>query len=92
MRVAFTITRNSIYSRIHPRDLLGRRHTPCVRMAGEQQPVPGTLKDGLKDGWFTELSTMWPGQGMSFKVNDVIHTDRSDFQVRLHAHARGGMD
>ena len=46
--------------------------------------VPGTLKEGLnvaKDGWFTELSTMWPGQGMSFKVNEVVHTARSDFQV-----------
>lgn len=53
-------------------------------MAGEQQPIPGTLKDGLKDGWFTELSTMWPGQGMSFKVNEVVHTARSDFQVGLH--------
>lgn len=60
-----------------------QRH--CAAMSGEQQPVPGTLKDGLKDGWFTELSTMWPGQGMSFKVNEVIHTARSDFQVRPHA-------
>jgi hypothetical protein len=50
-----------------------------------EQPVPGTLKDGLKDGWFTELSTMWPGQGMSFKVNEVVHTATSDFQVRWHA-------
>jgi hypothetical protein len=50
------------------------------------QPVPGTLKDGLKDGWFTELSTMWPGQGMSFKVNEVVHTARSDFQVRPVLH------
>ncbi len=34
----------------------------------EQKPQPGTLEDGLgvvKDGWFTELSTMWPGQGLS---------------------------
>lgn len=52
-------------------------------MAQQQQAVPGTLKEGMKDGWFTELSTMWPGQGMSFKVNEVIHTARSDFQVRL---------
>ncbi|MEO2193681.1 MAG: hypothetical protein ABGY24_14645 [bacterium] len=47
-----------------------------------QDAVPGTLQQGLKDGWFTELSSMWPGQGMSFKVNEVVHTDRSDFQVR----------
>ena len=24
---------------------------------------------------------MWPGQGMSFKVNEIVHTARSDFQV-----------
>lgn len=53
------------------------------RMASNaQDAVPGTLQQGLKDGWFTELSSMWPGQGMSFKVNEVVHTDRSDFQVR----------
>jgi spermidine synthase len=46
-----------------------------------QDAVPGTLQQGLKDGWFTELSSMWPGQGMSFKVNEVVHTARSDFQV-----------
>jgi len=46
--------------------------------------APGTFKQGLetsKDGWFTELSTMWPGQGMSFKVGEVLFTGRSDFQV-----------
>ena len=53
-----------------------------------QDAVPGTLQQGLKDGWFTELSSMWPGQGMSFKVNEVLHTVRSDFQVCA---ARGGM-
>lgn len=45
-----------------------------------QDAVPGTLQQGLKDGWFTELSSMWPGQGMSFKVNEVLHTARSDLQ------------
>lgn len=55
----------------------------AAAMADAQKP--GTLQDGLKDGWFTELSSMWPGQGMSFKVNEVIHTARSDFQVRSHA-------
>ena len=47
-------------------------------------PAPGTFKQGLetsKEGWFTELSTMWPGQGMSFKVEEVLFTGRSDFQV-----------
>lgn len=38
--------------------------------------------DVAKGGWFTELSTMWPGQGLSLKVEEVIFKGRSDFQVR----------
>lgn len=38
--------------------------------------------DVVKGGWFTELSTMWPGQGMSLKVKDVLFRGKSDFQVR----------
>lgn len=56
-------------------------------MAEQQQeakPQPGTLDDGLgvvKDGWFTELSTMWPGQGLSLEVDEVMFRGRSKFQV-----------
>ena len=56
-------------------------------MADQQQgakPEPGTLDDGLgvvKDGWFTELSTMWPGQGLSLEVDEVMFRGRSKFQV-----------
>lgn len=56
-------------------------------MAEQQQgakPEPGTLDDGLgvvKDGWFTELSTMWPGQGLSLEVDEVMFRGRSKFQV-----------
>ena len=35
-----------------------------------------------KGGWFTELSTMWPGQGLSLKVDEILFQDRSKFQVR----------
>jgi len=35
---------------------------------------------GIKDGWFTELSPMWPGMGMSLKVEEVLFTGRSQFQ------------
>lgn len=50
----------------------------------EQKPAPGTLEDGLgvvKDGWFTELSTMWPGQGLSLEVEEVLFRGRSKFQA-----------
>ena len=43
--------------------------------------VPGTFESQLKDGWFSELSSLWPGQGMSLKIDEVIFTGRSDFQV-----------
>lgn len=44
--------------------------------------APGNFESQTKDGWFTELSTMWPGQGMSLKIDEVIFKGRSDFQVR----------
>lgn len=34
-----------------------------------------------KEGWFTELSTMWPGQGLSLEVENVIYQGKSKFQV-----------
>lgn len=44
---------------------------------------PGKMDDGMdvvKGGWFTELSSMWPGQGLSFKVDEVLFRERSKFQ------------
>ncbi len=43
------------------------------------------LAQGMKDGWFTEYSTMWPGMGMSLKVEEILLQKRSDFQVRTQA-------
>ena len=42
------------------------------------------MDDGLnvvKQGWFTELSSMWPGQGLSLEVKDILFRQRSKFQV-----------
>eukprot|EP00887_Chlorella_sp_A99_P006720 scaffold3.g6720.t1 len=49
-------------------------------MAAEGQP--GSLQQGMRprDNWFIEESVMWPGQGMSFKVDEVLFQGRSDFQ------------
>ena len=52
--------------------------------AHENSTVPGTAKAGLdvaRNGWFTELSTMWKGQGLSFQVEKTLFQDRSKFQV-----------
>jgi len=42
----------------------------------------GTSKslENIKNDWFTEISTLWPGQGMSFKVKEVLYQKQSDFQ------------
>ena len=58
----------------------------------DQPLLPGTADAGsgvastsngeLKAGdWFTELSTMWPGQGLSIQVDEILFKQRSDFQV-----------
>jgi hypothetical protein len=38
-----------------------------------------------KDGWYTELGSMWPGQGLSLKVQEVLYTGKSQFQVGVPA-------
>jgi predicted membrane-bound spermidine synthase len=34
----------------------------------------------IKDGWFREISDMWPGQAMTLKVKNVIHHEKSKYQ------------
>lgn len=34
----------------------------------------------IVDGWFRELSDMWPGQAMALKVNKVLHHEKSLYQ------------
>ncbi|AMD18768.1 HBL134Cp [Eremothecium sinecaudum] len=35
----------------------------------------------IKDGWFREISdTMWPGQAMTFKVEKILHHEKSLYQ------------
>jgi len=55
-------------------------------MAANEKAQPGTAAEGMgiaKQGWFTELSTMWPGQGLSLKVEEILFQGRSKFQVGL---------
>jgi hypothetical protein len=40
-----------------------------------------------KDGWYTEVSSMWPGQGMSLKVKEVLYKGKSQFQVGYALHS-----
>jgi len=34
----------------------------------------------VKDGWFREISDMWPGQAMTLKVNKILHVEKSKYQ------------
>ncbi|XP_038078487.1 spermidine synthase-like [Patiria miniata] len=36
--------------------------------------------DSLREGWFSEFSTLWPGQCMSLKVKEVLFHEKSKFQ------------
>ena len=55
-------------------------------MAGDEA-APGSLEQGMavlkapNESWFTELSSLWPGTGLSIKVDEVLFRGRSDFQV-----------
>lgn len=55
-------------------------------MAANEKAQPGTAAEGMgvaKQGWFTELSTMWPGQGLSLKVDEILFQGRSKYQVGI---------
>lgn len=34
----------------------------------------------ITDGWFREISDMWPGQAMTLKVKKVLHHEKSKYQ------------
>lgn len=36
--------------------------------------------DQIKDGWFSELSELWPGQAMSLQVEEVLFNEKSKYQ------------
>lgn len=42
-------------------------------------PIANT-NEYTTDGWFREISDMWPGQAMTLKVNQVLHHEKSKYQ------------
>jgi len=36
--------------------------------------------DAIHKGWFSELSSMWPGQCLSLEVDEVLYHDKSKYQ------------
>lgn len=40
----------------------------------------GRVMNGLKEGWFSELSSLWPGVSLSLEVKEVLHSEKSEYQ------------
>ena len=36
--------------------------------------------DKIINGWFSEESSLWPGQAMNLEVEEVLHQEKSQFQ------------
>ena len=36
--------------------------------------------DAIREGWFSELSELWPGQCMSLEIEEVLLHEKSKFQ------------
>jgi len=36
--------------------------------------------DALHEGWFSEVSPMWPGQCLSLQVDKVLYHEKSKYQ------------
>uniref|UniRef100_A0A8D8T313 Spermidine synthase n=1 Tax=Cacopsylla melanoneura TaxID=428564 RepID=A0A8D8T313_9HEMI len=36
--------------------------------------------DSLQKGWFSELSPLWPGVSLSLEVEEVLHSEQSEYQ------------
>ncbi|XP_072742576.1 spermidine synthase [Anoplolepis gracilipes] len=51
--------------------------------------------NSMKSGWFSELSDLWPGVALSLEVEEVLHSERSQFQeiliVNTKSHGRALM-
>jgi hypothetical protein len=52
----------------------------CALQSDQVHDVQG--QNEIRDGWFTEVSTLWPGQGLSLKVKEVLFHEKSEYQVR----------
>ncbi|KZW03319.1 hypothetical protein EXIGLDRAFT_636498, partial [Exidia glandulosa HHB12029] len=42
--------------------------------------MSGLTHPSIKDGWFREISSQWPGQAMTLKVNRILHIEKSLYQ------------
>ena len=36
--------------------------------------------DRIREGWFSEIGELWPGQCMSLEVEKILHKEKSKYQ------------
>lgn len=47
--------------------------------------------DEIRNGWFSEISTLWPGQCFSLKVEKILYEEKSEFQdIKIFKSANHG--
>mgnify|MGYP000648320028 CR=1 FL=1 len=46
----------------------------------ELSPSTGFYDAYIKNGWFTEKETLWPGQRMSIEIEEILEIGRSKYQ------------
>eukprot|EP00270_Netrium_digitus_P011411 TRINITY_DN362_c0_g1_i1.p1 TRINITY_DN362_c0_g1~~TRINITY_DN362_c0_g1_i1.p1 ORF type:complete len:355 (-),score=75.09 TRINITY_DN362_c0_g1_i1:369-1346(-) len=51
-----------------------------VKFAGELQGSAKHNMSSLMEGWFSEVSPMWPGEAHSLKMEKILFQGKSDFQ------------
>ncbi|KAL6263867.1 hypothetical protein P5V15_003948 [Pogonomyrmex californicus] len=51
--------------------------------------------DAIKAGWFSEVNDLWPGVALSLEIEEVLHSERSQFQdilvVKTKSHGKALM-
>lgn len=53
---------------------------PSIPGTTTQSRAHGKKDQYLVDGWFREISPLWPGQAMSLKVKKILHVEKSPYQ------------
>ncbi|KAG5303228.1 spermidine synthase [Histoplasma capsulatum G186AR] len=52
----------------------------CPSTPPQKRTMSEPTHPTIKDGWFSEISDMWPGQAMTLKVNQILHHEKSKYQ------------
>lgn len=53
---------------------------PSIKGSQAHLPSPYLAEKTITDGWFREISSQWPGQAMTLKVNKILHVEQSKYQ------------